>query len=288
MRFLSIQSGVAYGYVGNMAVTFPLQRRGHEVFPVFTVVYSNHTGYGNWRGPILPAEQVGEIITGIEDRDVFETVDGVLTGYQGAVEIGDVIVDAVKRVKKANPKAIYTCDPVMGNAVSGCFVKPEIPVMLREQVVPIADILTPNQFELGFITGTDPKTLAETLEAADQVRASGPELVLVTSVAGDDPDDQTIGLLAVSGRGAWQVRTPRLPIKANGSGDMAASLFTAHLLETGGLAEGDIPAALQNTASTIFSVLERTIESGERELRLIASQDQIADPEQRFEVTKVR
>lgn len=288
MRFLSIQSGVAYGHVGNMAVTFPLQRRGHEVFPVFTVVYSNHTGYGSWRGPILPAEQVGEIIAGIEDREVFPTIDAVLTGYQGAVEIGDVIVDAVKRVKQANPKAIYTCDPVMGNATSGCFVKPEIPVMLREQVVPVADILTPNQFELGFITGTDPKTLDQTLEAADQVRASGPELVLVTSVAADDPADDTIGLLAVSGRGAWQVRTPRLPIKANGSGDMAASLFTAHLLETGGLQDGDITAALQNTASTIYSVLERTIESGDRELRLVASQDQIADPEQRFDVTQVR
>ena len=82
----------------------------------------------------------------------------MLSGYQGGEQIGEVILDAVARTKAANPAAIYACDPVMGNATSGCFVHPAIPVLLRERVVPEADLITPNQFELGFLTETDPAT----------------------------------------------------------------------------------------------------------------------------------
>lgn len=146
---LSIQSSVAYGHVGNSAAVFPLQRLGVEVWPVNTVHFSNHTGYGAWRGPLLPADDVREVITGIEEREAMPAIDAVLSGYQGGEEIGDVILDAVARVKTANPDAIYACDPVMGNAKSGCFVHPAIPVLLRERVVPQADLITPNQFEPG-------------------------------------------------------------------------------------------------------------------------------------------
>ena len=161
MRILSIQSHVAYGHVGNSAAVFPLQRLGHEVWPVLTVNFSNHTGYGAWRGPLIAPADVTDVITGIEERGAFTACDAVLSGYQGSPAIAEVIVDAVRRVKEANPEATYTCDPVMGNAKSGCFVNPEIPPVIREKVVPVADILTPNQFELGFMTDTDPHTLDE-------------------------------------------------------------------------------------------------------------------------------
>ena len=154
MKVLSIQSSVAYGHVGNSAAVFPLQRLGHEVWPVHTVNFSNHTGYGAWRGPLIPPADVAEVISGIEDRGVLGQVDAVLSGYQGGSGIADVILDAVARVKAANPAATYTCDPVMGNATSGCFVDPAIPPIIRERVVPVADVITPNQFELGFLTGT--------------------------------------------------------------------------------------------------------------------------------------
>ena len=159
VNILSIQSSVAYGHVGNSAAVFPLQRLGVEVWPVYTVVFSNHTGYGEWRGPLLPADDVRAVIQGVEERGAFPKIDAVLSGYQGGEEIGDVILDTVARVKEANPAAIYACDPVMGNAKSGCFVHPAIPVLLREKVVPAADLITPNQFELGFLTGTEPRTL---------------------------------------------------------------------------------------------------------------------------------
>jgi pyridoxine kinase len=107
VKILSIQSSVAYGHVGNSAAVFPLQRIGVEVLPVYTVLFSNHTGYGAWRGPLIDPEQVREVIAGIEDRGVLGEIDVVLSGYQGSEGIGDVIIDAVQRVKAANPAAIY-------------------------------------------------------------------------------------------------------------------------------------------------------------------------------------
>lgn len=287
MRILSIQSSVAYGHVGNSAAVFPLQRLGHEVWPVFTVHFSNHTGYGAWRGPLLDPADVREVISGIEDRGVLGTADAVLSGYLGSPAVTDVVIDAVGRVKAANPRATYTCDPVMGNAASGCFVNPEIPPIIRERVVPVADILTPNQFELGFLTGHDrlgePAPIEDVIAAADEVRALGPSIVLVTSVDRVDAPEGTIEMLAVSGEGAWLVQTPRLPMKANGSGDITAALFTAHLHTSGSPA-----TALSRTAASVFDVLQATLDSGERELRLIAAQDAIAEPRERFEVRRVR
>jgi len=283
MRILSIQSSVAFGHVGNSAAVFPLQRLGHEVMPVSTVLFSNHTGYGAWRGPLIPASDVREVITGIEERGALGEVDVVLSGYQGGEEIGDVILDAVARVKAANPNAVYACDPVMGNAKSGCFVNPAIPVLLRDRVVPAADIITPNQFELGFLTGTEPGSLESTLESADAARAMGPSTVLVTSVERPDRPEGTIELLAVTPEGAWIVQTPQLPFKANGSGDVTAALFTAHYRSS-----GDAADALARTTSSVFDLLQNTLDSGQRELRLVESQEAYAHPRMQFEVRQVR
>lgn len=283
MKILSIQSAVAYGHVGNSAAVFPLQRIGVEVLPVYTVNFSNHTGYGAWRGPLISPDDVRDVIAVIEERGVFGSIDVVLSGYQGGEGIGDVIIDAVARVKAANPSAIYACDPVMGNAKSGCFVAPAIPELLRERVVPVADIITPNQFELGFLTGTDPHTLDETLASADAVRATGPRTVLVTSVERPDREEGTIEMLVVDDAGAWIVQTPLLPMKANGSGDVTAALFTAHYRRS-----GDAADALARTTSSVFDLLERTHLSGERELQLVESQEAYAHPRLQFAVRQVR
>ena len=283
MKILSIQSAVAYGHVGNSAAVFPLQRIGAEVLPVNTVNFSNHTGYGAWRGSLIAPEEVRDVILGIEERGMLSQIDVVLSGYQGGVGIGDVIVDAVKRVKAANPSAIYACDPVMGNAKSGCFVAPEIPDLLRDRVVPVADIITPNQFELGYLTGTEPLSLDSTLESVDLARAMGPSTVLVTSVERPDRELGTIDMLAVDGKGAWIVTTPHLPFKANGSGDVTAALFSAHYRST-----GDAAVALERTASSVFDLIELTYKSGDRELQLIQAQETYANPRLQFTATRVR
>lgn len=283
MKILSIQSAVAYGHVGNSAAVFPLQRIGVDVLPVYTVNFSNHTGYGAWRGPLIEPSDVRDVITGVEERGAFAKVDAVLSGYQGGEGIGDVIIDAVARVKAANPAALYACDPVMGNAKSGCFVAPAIPELLRQKVVPVADIITPNQFELGFLTGTEPDTLESTLASVDAARAMGPSVVLVTSVERPDRDEGTIEMLAVDGKGAWIVQTPYLPMKANGSGDVTAALFTAHYVAT-----GNAQMALERTASSVYDLLKLTLESGERELQLIESQEYYANPRMQFTARQVR
>jgi pyridoxine kinase len=283
VKVLSIQSAVAYGHVGNSAAVFPLQRIGVEVMPVYTVNFSNHTGYGAWRGPLIDPDDVRAVITGIEERGAFPQVDVVLSGYQGGEGIADVILDAVDRVKAANPSAIYACDPVMGNAKSGCFVAPAIPVLLRDRVVPAADLITPNQFELGYLTDTEPDTLESTLESVDLIRATGPRTVLVTSVERPDREEATIEMLAVDDAGAWIVQTPLLPLKANGSGDVTAALFTAHYRRT-----GDAADALARATSSVFDLLERTHASGERELQLVESQEAYANPRMQFAVRQVR
>ncbi|HIT75830.1 MAG TPA: pyridoxal kinase PdxY [Candidatus Avipropionibacterium avicola] len=283
MKILSIQSAVAYGHVGNSAAVFPLQRIGVEVLPVNTVAFSNHTGYGAWRGPVIAPDDVREVITGIEEREVLGDIDVVLSGYQGSEGIADVIIDAVARVKSANPKAVYSCDPVMGNAKSGCFVAPAIPDLLRDKVVPVADIITPNQFELGYLTGTEPADLESTLASVDAARAMGPSTVLVTSVERPDRDEDTLEMLAVDNAGAWLVTTPHLPMKANGSGDVTAALFTAHYLES-----GEARTALERTVSSVFDLLQATLDSGQRELQLIESQETYANPRMQFTARQVR
>lgn len=288
MRILSIQSAVAYGHVGNSAAVFPLQRIGVEVMPVYTVNFSNHTGYGAWRGPLISPDDVRDVITGVEERGAFASTDVVLSGYQGSEGIGDVILDAVARVKAANPDAVYSCDPVMGNAKSGCFVAPAIPILLREKVVPAADIITPNQFELGFLTETEPSDLDSTLASVDAARAMGPSTVLVTSVERPErpvlEDGRgTIEMLAVDDAGAWIVQTPHIPMKANGSGDVTAALFTAHYRASGSAAD-----ALAKTVSSVYDLLQTTYDSGGRELQLVEAQEFYAHPRLQFAVSQVR
>ena len=282
MKILSIQSSVAYGHAGNSSAVFPLQRLGHEVWAVNTVHFSNHTGYGAWRGPLLAPSDVAEVITGIEERGVLPQCDAVLSGYQGAEEVGEVVLDAVARVKAANPAAVYCCDPVMGDVGRGFFVRPGIPEFMRDKVIPAADLATPNQFELEFLTGRQVNSTDDLLDAADALRDLGPRTVLVTSVETGDAGEDAISMVAVSDDGAWSVTTPRLPLSVNGAGDATAALFLAHTTTDGP------EVALGRTAASVFAVMELTHAGGHREIQLIAAQHQIADPPARFPVTRLR
>ena len=278
-NILSIQSAVAFGHVGNSAAVFPLQRIGHEVWPVYTVNYSNHTGYGAWEGPIIPAADVAAVLRGIRDRNAFPLIDATLTGYQASPEIGDVIVDAVTEIKAANPDATYACDPVMGSATSGCFVPDAVPPMFREKVVPAADIITPNQFELGYLTERDVTDLDSTLAAVDAAREMGPSTVLVTSVNRPETPEDAIEMIAVDDNGKWIVRTPRIPAKRNGSGDVTAALFTGHYLRG-----RDAKDALAKTASSVYDLLRVTYGADATELKLVEAQDFYAEPRMQFSV----
>jgi pyridoxine kinase len=283
VSILSIQTLGAYGHAGNSAALFPLQRLGKDVWPVMTVHFSNHTGYGDWRGPLLSAQDVADVIAGVEDRGALAQCEAVLSGYQGAEDVGAVILDAVARVKAHNPDAVYCCDPVMGDVGRGMFVRPGIPEFMRDRVVPAADVATPNHFELDFLAGTASTTLEGLLEAADRVRAGGPSVVLVTSVVLDDTPDDRLDLVLVSADGAWRTRTPRLSVSPPGAGDLTAAVFLANVLD-----HGDLDVVLARTTSSVFAVVEATEAAGVREMRIVATQDLLAAPRMEFVPERLR
>jgi len=281
VRILSIQSHVAYGYAGNSAAVFPLQRLGHEVYPVLTVTFSNHTGHPTVRGPVIAPDDVRAVIAGIEERGAFPGIDAVLSGYQGAEAVGAVVLDAVARVKAANPAAVYCCDPVMGDVHRGMFVRDGIPDYMRDRVVPAADIATPNQFELEFLTGRPVTTLDDVVMATEQLQRMGPMTVLVTSVLTQETPEGSIQMLCAGPDGAWLVTTPLLPMTVQGGGDVTAAVFLAHTLTCGPR------VALSRTAATMYAVLAATHEAGRAELAIVAAQDAIAHPDDRFEAVAV-
>ncbi len=281
MNVLSIQSWVAYGHVGNASAVFPLQRLGVEVWAVNTVQFSNHPGYGAWTGQVFGGAEIRAIIDGIEQRGALPRCDAVLSGYLGSTEVGEVVVDTVRRVRRANPKAIYCCDPVIGDDGPGRYVGPGVAELLAERALPLADIITPNRFELGQLTGWEAATLAEVKEAVAAVqrrmRPDGLGAVLLTSLRTEETPADAIDLLAAEAGAFHRLRTPRLALAANGAGDALAALFTVHRLRTGSTA-----AALEAACSSLFGVLRRTAEAGSRELLTVAAQEEFVSPSTRF------
>jgi len=282
---LTIQSHVAYGYVGNRAAVFPLQRLGIDAIAVNTVQFSNHTGYGAWTGQVFTAEHIAEVLDGIAARDALPRCDAVLSGYMGDVGLGGVIVEAAARVKAANPKAIYCCDPVMGDVGRSFFVRPVLPEFIKAHAVPAADLMTPNQFELEYLTDRKVATLEAALAATAALRARGPGLVLVTSLTRHEAPADSIEMLVDTADGAWLVATPRLALDPapNGSGDAVAALFLAHYLKN-----FDPAAALEQASAAIYAIFETTGRMGTRELQLIAAQDDFVNPPRRFAATRLR
>lgn len=279
MNLLSIQSHVAYGHAGNSAAVFPLQRLGVEVWPIHTVQFSNHTGYGSWKGEVFGAGLIKDVVAGIDERDVLGECDGVLSGYMGGADIGNAILDAVATVRRANPSAHYCCDPVIGDVGRGVFVRPGIPEFMKEKALPAADIVTPNQFELDYLSGRASATVAEARDAVKALHDLGPRAVLVTSLHTEKTPEDAIDLLASDETGMVLLRTPCLPISVNGAGDAIAAMFFVHYLRSGNIGE-----AMARAGSAIFGILSKTVEEGEREIQIVTAQDEIVNPTRLFEV----
>ena len=277
MNILSIQSHVVFGHVGNASAAFPLQRLGHEVWAVNTVQFSNHTGYGAWRGEATTADAIRELALGVEERGALATCDGVISGYTGEASIGEAILDAVHRTKTANEDALYCCDPVIGDVGRGVFVRPGVPEFMRERALPSADVVTPNQFELEYLAGRGVTTLEDARAAAESLLARGPRAAMVTSLQTAETPEGAIEMLAVDREGAWRLRTPLLPISVNGAGDAIAALFFVHWLETRSVAE-----AMSRAASSVYGVLKATADAGSREILTVAAQEEFVRPGRTF------
>lgn len=277
MPILSLQSHVAYGHVGNDAAVFPLQRLGHEVWAVHTVQFAAHTGYGPPKGRVFDAGHIRDVIEGIAARDDFASCEVVLSGYMGSWEIGEAILDAVARVKAANPIALYACDPVLGDVGKGFFVRPEMPDFMRDHVVPKADIVTPNLFELEALTGIMCKTLDDTKRALQALHKKGPRIILLTSAVIDETPAEVIDMIVSDMNHVSRIRTPRLKFSPNGAGDLTAALFLSSYLK-----KRSAPEALAHAASSVHAILQATWNKGGGELALIAAQEALMNPPQFF------
>ncbi len=282
MNILSIQSHVAFGHVGNASAVFPMQRLGVEVWPIHTVQFSNHTGYGAWKGRVFDGPAIEELMEGIAARGVLPTCDGVLSGYMGSADIGNAILGAVRQVRAANPAALYCCDPVIGDVGRGVFVRPGIPEFMKNQAVPAADVITPNQFELDYLAGVETSTVAAVKGAIAAVHALGPRVVLVTSVQTQETPADAIDLVVGEGGRCWRVRTPKLNVSVNGAGDAVAALFFVHYLRSNSAA-----GALGEATASIYGLLKRTAEAGSREILTVAAQDEFVAPTMRFAVEEI-
>jgi pyridoxine kinase len=281
MKILSFQSAVTYGHVGNSAAIFALQRLGLDACPVDTVQFSCHPGYGGWRGVAHPAPSLSTVVEGLDEAGLLGAFGAVLSGYLGQSATGNVVAEAVRRLRRLHPGALYLCDPVMGDE-GGLYVEAGLPAIFAETLLPLADIATPNCFELGVLAGQVISSVTDAVSASRRLMQRGTRAVVTTSLP---VGDGMIGCLAVDESGAWLVRTPvlRFATQPNGGGDTLSALLLAHRLKG-----HDLPEALSMAVSSLFGVLERTQKAGGRELALVAAQDEIVLPTRFFPPLPVR
>ena len=283
-NILSIQSHVASGYVGNRSAVFPLQRLGHEVNFINTVQFSNHTGYGQWTGEIFSAQHIRDVLSGLKNNGRLETLDAVLSGYQGKPELGQVIIDTVQQIKQQKPDLLYCCDPVLGDVDRDVYVLPETAQFIKQQAIAAADLITPNQFELGYLTDTHIKNFNDINTACAQLHQQGPKIILITSLCLDETAPDTIEMLVSTKTGKWITNTPKFkfPKSPCGSGDATAAIFLAKYLES-----KNIVLALEHTTAAMHAIFKTTHDNQSYELSLIAAQDEIKSPKTWFKARKV-
>jgi pyridoxine kinase len=280
---LSIQSQVALGHVGNSAAVLPLQRLGFDAFPVPTVLLAHHPGQGRgWRGHKIAPAEIAEILSGLEACGALARCVAVLSGYFRDPEVAGLILRALEAVRAARPDALYLCDPVIGDDHTGIFVAPGIAEAIRDRLLPAADIVTPNRFELSYLSARAADSLGDALSTAAALRSAGPRLVVATGLELPDAPG-SLSMLADAAEASWLVTTPRLPRLVHGTGDLFSALFLGHHLR-----RRDIKVALELASAAIFAVVERTHAAGADELQLVLTQDELVDPAARFPARRLR
>lgn len=286
-RVLSIQSHVVYGYVGNKSATFPLQLLGFEVDAINSVQFSNHTGYGVFKGQILSDTDLDQLMEGLKANKL-DQYSHLLTGYVGSPSFLQQIAETVKYLKTRNPALKYVCDPVMGD--NGCMYVPEslLPIY-RDVIVPLADIITPNQFEAELLTGTKISSVADAWAAMDILHEKGCNTVVLSSSDLTLSPNNLLGLAStITSEGGVKKKTrvsisiPRLSATFTGTGDLFAALFLAWMHRT----NNRVAESLEKTVATVQAVLNRTLLDRKNEgdgcktleLKLIQSKADIENP----------
>lgn len=280
---LSIQSHVVYGYAGNKSATFPMQLLGIDVWALNTVQFSNHTQYGQWTGMVMPPEQIGEIVQGIDNIGQLHKCDAVISGYIGSAEQVEEIIHAVQKVKSRNPNAVYLCDPVMGHPDKGCIVADGVKENLINLAMAKADIITPNLVELRELSGLPVENFAQAIEAVKAILAKVKKvLVKHLSKVGQDPSQ--FEMLLANEQGIWHISRPlhQFAKEPVGVGDLTAGLFMANLLN----GKSDVEA-FEHTANAVNDVMTVTQQQDNYELQIVAAREQIVRPVSQFNAVKI-
>lgn len=285
-RVLSIQSHVVSGYVGNKSATFPLQVLGFDVDAINSVQFSNHTGYGFWKGQVLAEQELVELTGGLAHNGLDCQYTHLLTGYNRSKSFLTHIANIVCQLREKNPGLIYLCDPVIGDIGRGVYVPTELIDVYKESIIPIANIVTPNQFELELLTGKPLKTIEDVWEATATMHGMGPKTVIISSSELCDKNSLLcLGSTIVDGKKEKAMITfPKLEASYTGTGDLFSALLLAWMWRT----DNNLKQSLEFTVATIQAVLQRTEASwkgtGEkmttfdRELKLIKSKNDIENP----------
>ncbi|XP_013421781.1 pyridoxal kinase [Lingula anatina] len=295
-RVLSIQSHVVSGYVGNKSATFPLQVLGFEVDAINSVQFSNHTGYKSFTGQVIKSDELGELIKGLQDNNL-DKFSYLLTGYIGDPTFLHKVADVIKELKRVNPGLVYVCDPVMGDD-GQMYVPSSLLAIYKEVILPLADVITPNQFEAELLTDIKINSEADAMKAMHCLHDRGINTVVISSTdLGSENVLIAMGSSTKNGsKTGIRLEIPKLPANFTGTGDLFAALLLAWMDKHA----GNLKLACEKTISTIQVILKRTLKvaqelagpgnhpsPGQLELRLIQSKRDIENPELCIEATEL-
>ena len=259
MTVLSIQSSVIFGYVGNNIARPVLQTLGYDVWCVDTVNFSNHPGYGSFTGSVKEAHKIQEEINGLANLDILGECDAILSGYLGEVETAKTVSRTIELIKEQNETAIYLLDPVIGDD-GQIYVKNGLIEAFKNELLPKADVILPNQSELGWLSGLKINDVSSLKTASKYLIKCGAKTVVVTGI----PEIETLTNYVITSDAFWAISTPKLNRKFSGTGDLFSSLFTGAFLQT-----KDLYNALNFATEGCSIVVRETQKKDSKELSVL-------------------
>lgn len=269
-----VSSHVVRGSVGNRAAVFALETLGHPVWAVPTVVLPWHPGHGRATRIVPEPDAFAAMMRDLANAPWLGEVGAVLSGYLGDAAQAAAIAGLVRAVRSRNPACTYLCDPVIGDR-GGLYVPQTTAEAMRDELLPIADIVTPNRFELGWLSGTSCETVSSIIDAA--ARIPPPRLLVTSSPAGHQ---RSIGNLWIGDRGVFLAEHRLIENAPNGLGDLTAALLLARLMD--GQEEA---RAVQDTTASVYEVLARTARRGADELMLETDAGSLSSPSSLVKLT---
>ncbi len=280
---ISIQSHVVYGHAGNSSAVFPMQRMGLEVWPIHTVQFSNHTQYQQgWTGQKFGSDDIRSLMRGLDNIEKLSECGAVLSGYQGSADQCRAVAEAVRLVKDRNHSALYVCDPVMGDPDKGCIVEDGVKEAIRQNLLPIADVIIPNQFELSELTGVKIDSIYDAVTACKKALDLGPKMVLVKHLHA--LTDGAFSMILAMPKACYLAQRPSIDfdLQPVGVGDLISAIFTSCLVKN-----MSPVTSFRHAHNAVYGVLEITKDYGTWELQTINAQYEFVEPTHEFNIVKI-